>query len=208
MVVPVPRQPDSKERLLRTASELILMNGYSATSVDSICEACGIKKGSFYHHFESKEQLAAEALDRDWEHFKQVLDQAFSPSRSPLDRIRAFLKANHECQVNWSKMRGVVCGCPLFSLGAEVGTQEPKLRQKVDEHLTIMARYFESTVREAHALGELHAPDPKAVAWLIVTFIEGALTLGRIRNSLQPILETETGVMRLLGIAPASSNAA
>ena len=204
----MPRHVDSKERLLRTASELILLHGYSATSVDSICAACGIKKGSFYHHFESKEQLAADALDRDWQHFKEVLDKAFSPSRSPLDRIRAFLVANHECQVNWSKTKGVVCGCPLFSLGAEIGTQEPKLRQKVDEHLTIMARYFESALREAHALGELDVPDPKSLAWLVITFIEGALTLARIRNSLQPIVDTEVGVMRLIGARTMRAEAA
>ena len=188
---------------MRTASELILIHGYTATSVDKICEACGIKKGSFYHHFASKEELAVEALNRDWQQFKRVLDEAFSPTRAPLERIRAFLKANHACQVSWNKTRGFVCGCPLFSLGAEIGAHEPALRAKVDEHLGMMARYFESALREGHALGDVDATDPHGTAWLIVTFIEGALTLGRIRNSLQPIEETERGVMRLIGALPA-----
>jgi TetR/AcrR family transcriptional regulator, transcriptional repressor for nem operon len=204
----MPRQVDSRERLLRTAAELIFLNGYTATTVDQICEKCGIKKGSFYHHFSSKEEVALEAIRTDWEHFKGMLDQAFSPTRTPLERLRAFAKMTAESQACLRDRIGRVCGCPLFALGAEIGIHEPVLRKQVDEHLTLMAKYFESTFREGHALGQFSAPDPKSLAWLVLTFCEGCLTLGRIRNDLQPASAIEEGMFRLLGIPQTQTAAA
>jgi TetR/AcrR family transcriptional regulator, transcriptional repressor for nem operon len=201
----MPRHPDSKERLLRTAAELILIRGYSATTVDAICEACEIKKGSFYHHFESKEQLAIAALDADWNGFKEVLNDSFSPTRSPPDRFSTFVAANLRCQRLWYDRHKVVCGCPLFSLGAEIGTHEPKLRDKVAEHLNVIARYFETTIREGHALGVFRAPDAKASAWMLLHYIEGTLTMSRIRNDLQPLDALEAGIQRLLGVQAAAA---
>ena len=55
-----------KERLTDAAMELMWENSYGATSVDAICERAGAKKGSFYYFFKSKSELAAAALEADW----------------------------------------------------------------------------------------------------------------------------------------------
>lgn len=52
---------ESKTRLLDAALRLIRTKGYSATRVEDICEAAGVTKGSFFHHFDSKEELALAA---------------------------------------------------------------------------------------------------------------------------------------------------
>jgi TetR/AcrR family transcriptional repressor of nem operon len=48
------RTSDAKERLIEAMIELIWTGSYGSTSVDQICERAGVKKGSFYHFFESK----------------------------------------------------------------------------------------------------------------------------------------------------------
>lgn len=196
----MPRQTDSREKLLQTASEMIWRGSYSSTSVDDICEACGIKKGSFYHHFASKEELTTEALERGWQRWRAALDEAFSPLLTPVERIRKFLRADCVQQEKVRKGFGCVCGCPLFSLGTEIGTHEPKLRAKVEELLCRTSKYFEAAIREGHALGEMDAPDAKRAAWQVLTFWEGATTLGRIRNDLQPLRDADTAVLRILGV--------
>ena len=55
-----------KERLMDAAMDLMWLNGYGAASVDAICEKAGAKKGSFYYFFKSKSELAAAALEADW----------------------------------------------------------------------------------------------------------------------------------------------
>lgn len=194
----MPRHCDSRERLLKAASELMWRGSYNATSVDQICDTCGIKKGSFYHHFTSKEELTLQALEAKWDGFRQMLDESFSPLFPPLERFRRFLRADQAFQESTCKECGFVCGCPLFALGAEIGTQEPAIRAKVAELLGRVAKYFESAIREGHALGQIDAPDAAALAWQILTFYEGSVTLARIRNDFQPLTTVESGMMRLL----------
>ena len=54
---------ESKTKLLDAALGVIRARGYSATRVEDVCEAAGVTKGSFFHHFESKDDLAVAAAD-------------------------------------------------------------------------------------------------------------------------------------------------
>jgi TetR/AcrR family transcriptional repressor of nem operon len=55
------QRQDSKTKILNAALQVIRAKGYSATRVEDVCEAAGLTKGSFFHHFKSKEDLAVEA---------------------------------------------------------------------------------------------------------------------------------------------------
>ena len=76
-----------KERLTDAAMDLIWHNSYGTTSVDAICERAGAKKGSFYYFFKSKSELAAAALEADWNKKKAEMDSIFSPTVPPLERL-------------------------------------------------------------------------------------------------------------------------
>ena len=47
----------SREKILQSAVQLFLGEGYEATSVNDICKHAGVSKGSFYHYFETKQVL-------------------------------------------------------------------------------------------------------------------------------------------------------
>ena len=194
----MPRQTNSRELLLEAALELFWIKGYHATSVDLICEKCGIKKGSFYHHFESKEEMAVAALCLSWEAFKASLDIAFSPLLTPIERFRACFRNHRKFQAEMQEKYGFVCGCPLFALGAEVSASEPALRAKIEDNLNRVGKYFESSIREGHTLGEFDVPDVKKTAGQILSFWEGANTMSRIHNSPKPLREAEDAMLRLL----------
>ena len=53
----------AKEKVLLAAQELMMANGYASTSVDDIVKKAGVAKGSFYHAFDSKEELALTSLE-------------------------------------------------------------------------------------------------------------------------------------------------
>ena len=55
----------SKTKLLDAALQVFRAKSYSATTVDDICHAAGVTKGSFFHHFTGKEELAIEST-RHW----------------------------------------------------------------------------------------------------------------------------------------------
>lgn len=86
------RVSDAKERLIEAVIELIWTGSYGSTSVDLICERAGVKKGSFYHFFESKTALALTGIETAWEAHRAELDRTFSPVVPPLERLSQCMK--------------------------------------------------------------------------------------------------------------------
>src|SRR4051812_42774003 len=121
------RVSDAKQRLMDAARELVWEHSYGSTTIDAICERAHVKKGSFYYFFHSKSDLAIEALQDDWALKKAGLNQIFSPTVPPLDRLKNYFEMVYQRQAQIKKEKGSVLGCPLFTLGSEISTQDPKL---------------------------------------------------------------------------------
>ena len=82
---------ETKLRLLDAGLELFLARGYGSTGIQDLLDATGIPRGSFYHHFENKEDFALQVVDRYAAGVHDALDAALSDRRrSPLNRIRGF----------------------------------------------------------------------------------------------------------------------
>ncbi len=195
----MPRQSDMKERLTNAATDLIWENSYGATSVDAICERAGAKKGSFYYFFKSKSELAAAALEADWRMRKADMDSIFSPTIPPLERLERYFDFVYDRLAELQKKCGSVLGCPLFTLGSEVSTQDEVLRDKVHEILDRKVKYFESAIRDAHAQGLIVAPDAKAKAKALFACFQGTLTQARIQNNVEVLREFKEVALDFLG---------
>src|SRR3989441_6027207 len=194
------RVSDAKERLMEAVSELIWTGSYGSTTIDQICEKAGVKKGSFYYFFDSKADLAVAAIDAEWQRKRVELDALFSPTIPPLERIRKYCDYGYRLQAEIKAKCGCVLGCPLFTLGSEVSTQEAQLKNKIQEILDYKRRYFETAIRDAHAAGLIHAPDAAAKARAVFAYMQGLLTQARIENNLEILRESIHGILDLLGV--------
>ncbi len=193
------RVSDAKVRLMDAVLELLWTGSYGSTTIDHICERAGVKKGSFYYFFNSKADVAVAALDTSFQARRVELDAMFSPSVPPTERIRKYCEFGYLLQVEMKAKFGYVLGCPLFTLGAEVCTQEQAVGAKIQEILEYKARYFETAIRDGHAAGAFHAPDAAAKARVVRAYIEGLLTQARIQNDLEILREMPEGVFAMLG---------
>jgi TetR/AcrR family transcriptional repressor of nem operon len=194
------RVSDAKERLMEAVKELIWTGSYGSTTIDQICDKAGVKRGSFYYFFESKAELAETAIDQDWQTRRPGLDSMFSPTVPPLERLEKYCEFNYQFQKEIQAKCGCVLGCPLFSLGSEVSTQEARLQKKIESILDYKKRYFESAIRDADAAGLIHAPDPKAKAGVLFCYYQGLVTEARIRNDLEILRGAIQGTRELLGL--------
>jgi TetR/AcrR family transcriptional repressor of nem operon len=194
------RVSDAKKRLMDAVSELIWSGSYGSTTIDHICEKAGVKKGSFYYFFDSKSELAAEALEASWQTKRVELDAIFSPTVQPLDRLRKYCEFSYKTQREIKEKYGRVLGCPQFALGAEVCTQEDRLQKKIQEILDYKRRYLESAIRDAHGAGLIQAADPGAKARMILAYYEGVLTQARIQNDVGVLRDTIRGIFAILGV--------
>src|SRR5437870_3297301 len=103
---------------------------------------------------------------------------------------------------------GCVLGCPLFALGAEVSTLEHALQKKIQGILQQKQKYLESAIRDAHALGLIHAPDAAAKARILYAYYQGLMIEARIQNDVSVLREAIDGTYELLGVKQAEVAAA
>ena len=83
---------ESKTKFLDAALHVIRAKGYEATRIEDVCDAAGLTKGSFFHHFKSKEDLALAAVDY-WAEMTGALfaSAPYHQPADPLERILAYV---------------------------------------------------------------------------------------------------------------------
>ena len=177
------RTSDARERLIDSAIALIHARSYGGVSVDDLCARAGVNKGSFYHFFPSKRDLAVAAIERQWDNARRyVLEPALAPDVPPLQRIRRLFTLAATLQCPDDPAQGHVPGCPFGNLAAELGTQDPIIRDKVQEVFAGYHAYFERVLTEAQQAGELGPLDAPAAARSLLAFFEGTLLLAKTYN--------------------------
>jgi TetR/AcrR family transcriptional repressor of nem operon len=189
-----------KERLMQAAMDLMWRDSYGAASVDAICERAGAKKGSFYHFFKSKSELAAAALESDWKRKQAEMDGIFSPTVPPLERFDRYFDFVYDRLGDTQKKCGSILGCPFISVGSEVSTQDQVVRQAIDRIMDRKLQFFVSAVRDAAARGLIDAPDPEAKARALFACYQGTVAQARIQNDIELLRQFKDVARDVLGV--------
>lgn len=179
------RTSDTRDKLIETAIELMWRDSYNAVSVDDICKKADVKKGSFYHYFPSKIDLANAAMQSCTCEMKSRYDDMFSPTRPPLERLDLMIDFVIESQKEIAAKYGHVCGCPFITIGSELAAQDDAMAQTISGILDMKTAYYKSALKDLVDLNQIPADtnvDEKAQE--IFSFIVGQLTVARIRDDI------------------------
>ena len=130
-----------KTKLLNAALNVIRAKGYSATTVDDICHAAGVTKGSFFHHFKSKDDLALSAAAY-WSEMTEgfFASAPYHQSEDPLERLLGYVDFRAEI------LQGDLPDytCLLGTLVQETYATHPDIRAACDKgmstHIAIITR--------------------------------------------------------------------
>jgi TetR/AcrR family transcriptional repressor of nem operon len=197
---------DTRTRLVEVAMDLVWPRSYGAVSVDAVCKAAGVFKGSFYHFFPTKADLMAAALEHYWLTNQPHFDRIFSPATAPLEQIRKYFEYVRRRQIERRLTAGRVLGCPYASIGCEISQQEPVVGAKIRELVSRYCTYFERSIRTASDAGIIQVADPQAKAKELFALLEGTLTLARIHDDpslLNGLADRAVGMLRMPGKAAA-----
>lgn len=178
--------PDTKQQLLEHGMAMVLRHGYHALGIAAVLDATGIPKGSFYHHFSSKEDYGVQVIDLYMSEVHAGLDQTLGDRRlAPLARVRRFFELSEQ------KYRGEgYLGCLLGGLGQELSGISEVFRQKVEWCFNEIARRIALCLDEAVQRGELAAgTNTAALAELLINCWEGAALRTRLRRDPGPLHE-------------------
>lgn len=163
----------SRERLLSAAIDVIRVKGYATTRVDDIAAAAGVTKGSFFHHFPTKEACAREAAV----YWSAQSEARFSGSRhrdskSPAARVLAYI------DFRISLLSGPVAAyaCYVGTVLQEVHDTHPELAADSAASILGQAALLEEDL--AAALGTKHH-EAHDLAIHIEATIQGALLIAK-----------------------------
>jgi len=193
---------NSKEKLIETANDLIWKSSYGSVSVDDMCTASGVKKGSFYYYFPSKAELAVAVMEESYLAFESGIRDVFTDNISPTTRFENLATFIYDKQLLAFEKYGRVCGCPFASLGSEMAGNEAMIQQKAEEIFSRQGNIFAVTIRDMIDLGELEPnTDVDNKVSQILAFILGQLMMARIQNNLSSLKEElKLGLIRTLEI--------
>lgn len=170
-------QHGSKTKLLDAALTVIRAKGYAATRVEDICAAAGVTKGSFFHHFKSKEDLAVAAAQRWSDVTGGVFIAApYHQPADPLDRLLAYVDFR----------KALIQGKPAeFTCFAGTTVQEvhatyPAIRDacgaSITDHAATLEPDIEAAMRDHGVAGDWTAG---SLALYTQSVIQGAFVLAK-----------------------------
>jgi TetR/AcrR family transcriptional regulator, transcriptional repressor for nem operon len=184
---------------------MIRTKGYAATSVEDLCAAAGVTKGSFFHHFKSKEDMTLAAVEQ-WNATTRALFAQAPFQRRPDPRDRALGYIDFRKQI----LRGDAPDytCLLGTLVQETFDSHPRIRQACDEGISEHARTVGRDIQQAKAL---YAPDatwdPQVLALFTQASLQGAFILAKAKGSAgvaaKCVDHLRQHVANLLGAGPA-----
>jgi TetR/AcrR family transcriptional regulator, transcriptional repressor for nem operon len=172
---------ESKTKLLDAALNVIRVKGYSATRIEDICEAAKLTKGSFFHHFDSKEALALAAADYWIEGSGAMFTSApYHTSDDPVDRLLAYVDFRK------ALLTGEIADftCLAGTMVQEVYDTHPAIRDACNRSISEHAATLVPDIEEAVRRREMN-PDWSAESLALHTqaTLQGAFILAKARHN-------------------------
>ena len=155
------------ERIVDTAARAIRRGGFNGVGVADIMKEAGLTHGGFYAHFESRDALVCEALDRAGRDSAQRLAKSALLRRA---RGGSAFQAFVERYLSDAHLSALESGCPVAALASEMPRQSPEVSAAAAQRV----RSLVAAVRDVLPTGS-----PPEAAGAVAAQLVGALQLAR-----------------------------
>ncbi len=167
---------------MSTAARLFLDRSYHNVGVEELCAVADVRKGSFYHYFSSKAELATAVIDLHMQVFQTRL--ATDPHATPAEKLSAIPDAIGAIQADLHAWFGRFVGCPFGNIAAELSTTDEAVRIHLAARLAALEGQLADICREAAAHKMLRAgADPDRLAHAIFAHYQGLILLAKLHGS-------------------------
>jgi TetR/AcrR family transcriptional regulator, transcriptional repressor for nem operon len=179
-VAPHPDRASAKTKILNAALMVIRAKGYAATTVEDLCTASSVTKGAFFHHFNSKADLAVAAA----EHWSKVTGELFARAAyhrhaDPLERVLGYLDFRRQL------LTGDVgeFTCLVGTMVQETFKSSPAIRAACEASISGHAAKIETDIAEAMRQRGLCAEwTAKSLALHTQVVLQGAFILAKAKD--------------------------
>lgn len=168
---------ETRRRLVDATVRLILRQGFNAATVDQICAEAGVTKGSFFHHFASKEAIGLDAANWWGAMGTGLYEKAWEDADlDPLEQIHRFF----DIMSGFTADPDQPCTCVVGMLSQEMSGINPAFREVCAGHLSDWTAHL---VRLLGAAKLKHPPvvdfDPQRIGWFLNSLWQGSMLIGK-----------------------------
>lgn len=195
-------EPSTKERILDAAEAIMLEKSFHAVGLNEILKAVGVPKGSFYHHFNSKEDFGVQMLKHyvaDASAYKRRALLSPEPEADPRRRLLTFLESNIARLIDSQGK----CPCLVLKLASEVADFSEPMRQVLANGSREWDAIVEELIHEGIQQGTIaENTDAATTARLIGSLWTGAMHQAVISRNAEPLRDALACVKNVLLPAP------
>ena len=192
-------KPSTPNRIIEAATALFWRSGYHAVSVDAICGAALVQKGSLYHAFGSKADLLTVVIQQIWERDRGEIEKIYLTDDPLLEKLRNHLEWFGISQRRLKARYGFVPG--TFEIVIDTNIPE-----KAQEFMSAASHdaigIMRDTINTLLAPRRLNAETVEWITTVIRQLVRGALIEARLGNSLTPLYALPESALALIGLAP------
>lgn len=171
----------TRTEIMDAAEAQILHKGFAGTTVDAVIERAGVTKGAFFHHFDTKADLAHALVERyarvERELTRELLAEAASRTEDPARRLLVFIRLFEE---QMGELTEPYPGCLFASYCYEKGLFDDHTLAVVEEGFERFRKLFGDELRTAF---EAHPPrrdvEPYDLADALTAVFEGSFILSK-----------------------------
>jgi TetR/AcrR family transcriptional repressor of nem operon len=174
------KQQSTKDHLLQVGLRRIHADGYGPTGLNELLAEAEIPKGSFYHHFGSKEAFAQEVLQLYAQREAGRAAEFLSGDKPPLKRLRRYF----EELIRVYGAAAKIPGCLLGNLTLEVSSHSDALQPQLSQAFAEWQSAIAGVLRQAIDTGDLpRSTKPDRLAGFLINAYEGALLRSKADRS-------------------------
>jgi AcrR family transcriptional regulator len=158
--VAAPRSTESERlrQILERAARVICQQGFEATSMQEIAEACGLTKAGLYHHVKTKEALLLAIMHYGMDLFEEIVLGPGTGIADPLERLRATMARNVELVTQDSSKEVTII---LHEHQTLTGAAQREINARKKRYV----RFLEDSFREAIERRQIRPVDPSLAAF-------------------------------------------
>jgi AcrR family transcriptional regulator len=153
--------PSTRDAIREAAVKIFFENGYSAATVREIASELGIKAGSIYNHYPSKQQILVDLMTGTLAELTERVDEAVASATTPTEALRAAIIQHVSFHRNRYR--------EAFVADTELRSLEPDAFREFAKQRTAYERRIQRILEEGHKSGEFEVSDVRVVSYAIIT---------------------------------------
>lgn len=166
---------DTREEILKLASNLLRERGYSAFSYGHIAEALGVKPAAIHYHFTSKTDLGLALVERYRDRYRRWMAEADDQGLSAKDKLAGYFRIATRFSEDGMRV------CPAGVLESELPALPPEMQAATTTMVREITSWLARVLTEGRTSGELSFDgEPVDAAALVAASLQGGLQMARV----------------------------